>query len=387
MSEQKLLLYKFKINKYKKYLESTKLSHVPIKLKNKYVKLSKNINIKNSLIGGDIKMNTFSIKGTPINGQAANAAAMEVAGAAEALVTGISEALEVAGVAAESAIAEEQGIRPPVFYIYITGIFNNGNLIQDDDDLIYMLQEFKVLENLIRQIPEYFNISIQYYDNYSLNPEQRKYVSEFISKMRYVDRISISIYKWGDFDNTKIENKHHIVLDFAHIFKLTQNEGTAFYLPNGRDVGSPELTDIHILRVSPWRNKGRIILRDSKLLDFDEHFNVRTFFDRLLLIDPLKTFVNKSFILDDKVSEPIESINAIYNKIILDIENIIKGDKPLFQVLEETGKPELVNPIFKENLHIYILECIWQVDNINDCIHSLTEKGLGESLTYLSSKV
>jgi hypothetical protein len=99
------------------------------------------------------------------------------------------------------------------FYIYTTGIANAGS-----DQVIDIWEQCRYT-NIIKQIPDYFNlIIIEHYDSISnkkINTVINKQDTESLNRTKKTQQTFINKnFNFSDFETT---NKHYIILDFAHI--------------------------------------------------------------------------------------------------------------------------------------------------------------------------
>ena len=313
----------------------------------------------------------------------------------------------------------------PIFYIYITGIYNYGRT-NNMQHLRVKFETLSIWENLISQIPDYFNINIVYYDKFDdeqdCSAAHRRNIRYLGTGEDYMRSIFQNLKKSPEVsgkhklcDNPRVtkidfvfdyfeaslindQNQNHIIIDFANIFTLDlENEHKASIITkseNGRTILSTTThSNIHILRVSPWGPYGYSILEHSKLIDVSEQHIIRTFYDQLLRIDTTETkeYIKKvSTLTTSTLMEPMNVIDEIHKKIITSVENEFFGgsigmgyDTVTGIVHHNQQRSQLVEPSFRGTLHVKIVNTIWEVENIDSCIYSLTQQGIDHSYPYI----
>ena len=180
-----------------------------------------------------------------------------------------------------------------LFTIITTGILNWGTST-DEENLIHLWTRNRVLSNLIQYIPDHFQIEVIHLDPLfnlddkmtPLSPELKTNVKNLIENDLHLERVYQSSFSQESFSphtgivpfiGNDLINNPYLVFDFAHLFSFTQTPGLVIFRPYHQRVMMP------VIRVSPWNDFGRRVMRNEKLLEVDREGVLTTFIDKLIM--------------------------------------------------------------------------------------------------------
>ncbi len=187
--------------------------------------------------------------------------------------------------------------RPPrrLFTIITTGILNWGTSTDEgEQNLISLWIRNRVLSNLIQYLPNYFQIEVRHLDPLfnledkitPLSPELKTNIRNLIENDNRLERVYQSGFSQEPFSphtgivpfiGNNLIDSPYLVFDFSHLFRFTDRPGLVIFRPYQQRVMIP------VIRVSPWNDFGRRVMRYGKLLEVDREGGVTTFIDKLII--------------------------------------------------------------------------------------------------------
>ena len=280
---------------------------------------------------------------------------------------------------------------PEVFNIYTTGIANWCDFNQFGQNLIIEWNN-GISKNLIDKIPDKFNIAIRHYD--PLLKVDKKVVSiEGNDRIDYKDYIFENLVKKDyqqssrivlcEFLDQKINlNQLHnpyFIIDFAHLYKYPYLIGNIIVSNNYYDENKTTIP-INALRFGFIGNHkiGRYVGK-SNLIKIYDSGQIKTYIDKMIeRNDPFENY------------EPVNYLEMIYDKIIIEIERIVKELKP-----DKNGLP---SPLYKvkhitkkitlntQKIINKLLDLIWDNTKVKNIIESISQNIIEENIEIITNE-
>ena len=231
--------------------------------------------------------------------------------------------------------------RPRIlFTIITTGILNWGTSTDEDEqNLIRLWIRNRVLSNLIKYIPDHFQIEVIHLDPLFDLKDRMKPLSQGLktnvtnliendNRLERVYKSSFSQQPFNPHESLINITNPYVVIDFPNLFIFTDLPGRVIFRP------TDEVVDIAVIKVNPWDSFGRRVMKNAKLLEVDREGRVTTFIDKLIM---------DGIYID--VEEPIRGLSKEYETLI-EYEKRNYEDK-LIRKGYELGSPEMIKKVKK----------------------------------------
>lgn len=198
-----------------------------------------------------------------------------------------------------------------IFYVYTTGMANAGA-----NDVIDFWEQCRYT-NIIKQIPDYFNlIIIEHYDSISnkkivtvIDEQDKNSLPTKRTKQTFINKN----FNFSDFKTT---NKHYIILDFAHILHYCYNKISKEYYMVDDNNNKFKLNCIYI--------------------DFPNHTCLNNYKENI----PYFHYDTSTEIFTSYIELFFTKCNHLYNEFIVEVYGIIDIEKKL---IDKILKPPIFN--------------------------------------------
>jgi hypothetical protein len=251
------------------------------------------------------------------------------------------------------------------FHIYTTGILDSGNLCA-----VINAWEKIVRERIIDKIrPHYNNIYIHHYDMHPIDNIGKLTMEKVLENEKKYD---------SEFKNEKINlniiDKNHIIIDFAHIFKYT-NDGPILnnFVLDSYSTNYSDYKPKFKLNVVYFGYIGEYQISDE---GFSSHYIAKSDDFIQIKYGKIITYID-GLLLHEKTEEiidPSSNIEKIFKKVRNKVLEDLKIEKPFDLVF---------NKNISENVVKSIIEQIIEQINIGTSDSKIVENVITENFSYL----
>ena len=280
---------------------------------------------------------------------------------------------------------------PEIFNIYTTGIANWCEFNQFGQNLIIEWNN-GISKNLIDKIPNNFNIAIRHYDPL-LKVEKKVVRIEGVERSHYKDYIFNNLVKKDFEQSDRVVLCHYcdqklninelyqpyLIVDFAHLYKYPYLLGNVVMNNNYHDDNTTTI-QLNVFRFGFIGNHkiGRYVGR-SDLVQINSAGKIKTYIDKM--IERNDKFENY---------EPVNYLEAIYNKIIVKIEKIVEELKP-----DVNGLP---SPLYKvehitkqitsntQEIINKLLELLWNNTSTDNIIEIISKNIIESNIETITNQ-